>query len=192
MNEFLDRVGDPEVLDVIEGLLNLCQEREAEIADLHSELEKLRKIVREGKLGTTAPPPPRPKKAPALVGDDSDASGILVVEDSDVMRRQLVGLFMAHGFEVVASAANGAEAIRLFAEKNPALVTMDLKMPVMDGYEATREIKKINPNAKVIIISQVIEKDMILQSLKSGASEFIAKPVQPERLVQLVDRMLNS
>jgi two-component system chemotaxis response regulator CheY len=194
MNEFLEKVRDPEVLDIIEGLLNLCMARESQIAELHTEIEKLKKQMKDGKAA-----PARPKvaararaSAPEPSADSSEPHGILVVEDSDVMRRQLVGLFMAHGLEVVASAANGTEAIQLFKLKNPAVVTMDLKMPMMDGYEATREIKKINPDAKVIIVSQVIEKDMILQALKSGASEFVAKPVQPERLIQLVDRLLKT
>ncbi|HDS30237.1 MAG TPA: response regulator, partial [Firmicutes bacterium] len=174
----------------VEGLLNLCMAREAQIAELHTEIERLKKQIMAGKQALAKPKPGI--KSDETTETDSKSRGILVVEDSEVMRRQLVGLFMSHGYEVIASASNGSEALQIFKSKNPAIVTMDLKMPVMDGYEATREMKKINPNVKVIIISQVIEKDMILQALKAGASEFVAKPVQPERLIQLVDRLLKT
>ncbi len=191
MNEFLAKVHDPEVLDIVEGLLNLCAEREKHILELTGEIERLRKLLVEAKVDAGTKVERKPRKAEPDQ-ETTDRQGIMVVEDSDVMRRQLVGLFMAHGFEVVASAANGAEAVALYRDKRPLVVTMDLKMPVLDGYEATRQIREIDPDAKVIIVSQVIEKDMILQAIKSGASEFVAKPVQPERLIRLVDRLMQT
>jgi two-component system chemotaxis response regulator CheY len=99
---------------------------------------------------------------------------------------------MANGYKVVGEADNGLKAVRLFAEKHPTLVTMDLDMPVMDGYEATRQIKRIDPDAKVIVISQVMNRSMILDALDAGAIDFLTKPVPIDRLLQLMSRVIAS
>ena len=113
--------------------------------------------------------------------------GVLIVDDTEMMRVQLVQLFRSVGQKVVATAENGQEAIELYRKYHPALVTMDTDMPVMDGYEATREIKKIDPDARVVMISHVLERKMILEAIRCGATDYLVKPVQPERLLQMVE-----
>jgi two-component system chemotaxis response regulator CheY len=181
MNEF-KKTGDlTEMLEVIEGLLDLCMQREAQIAELIMERERpwFKKLFGSGT------PNNQPAKRQYVPGNGRE--GILVADDTEMMRLQLVQLFRSNGHKYVWSAINGAEAVELYARYKPALVTMDTDMPVMDGYEATRRIKEIDPDAKVVVISHVLERKMIVEAIRSGAIDYLVKPVQPDRLLKLVE-----
>lgn len=177
------------MLEVIEGLLDLCMQREAQIAELIMERERpwvKKSLETQEKIdGETDPRDPIAIKAFEFDGTES-REGVLIVDDTEMMRVQLVQLFRSVGQKVVATAENGLEAIELYRKYRPALVTMDTDMPVMDGYEATREIKKIDPDARVVMISHVLERKMILEAIRCGATDYLVKPVQPERLLQMI------
>ena len=183
MNEFLERVKDPEVLEVIEGLLNLCMEREREIADLVVEVERLKGA--DGALGD------RFIVAEPMRGANGRRD-VLVADGVDLSRRELADLLVKNGYEVVATAKDGEEAVQLYEEKRPALVTMDTHMPMLDGYQATRRIRELDPRAKVIVVSRVRDRNMVLEALRSGASDYVTKPIQPQRLLASVSRLLAS
>ena len=117
--------------------------------------------------------------------------GILVVDDTDVMRIRLVELLSSSGYRVVGQAGDGARAVELYLEKWPAVVTMDLDMPILDGYEATKKIKQLDPNAKVVVISQVLDRQMILKALNAGAIDFLVKPLRLDRFLQLIERLVT-
>lgn len=174
---------DPAVLGVIENLLNLCMEREEEISELSKELNELK-----------ADRQPNPSQNPASLkkAQSNDRRGVLVVDDSDVMRSRLVSLLLCNGFRIVGEAENGLRAVQMFKERRPAVVTMDLDMPIMDGYEATRLIRDLDPEVKVIVISQLLDRSMILNALNAGAVDFLVKPVQIDRLLQLVGRFMTA
>ena len=78
---------------------------------------------------------------------------ILIVDDAIFMRMKLKDILEKGGYEVVAEAQNGVEAVEKFKTENPDLVTMDITMPEMDGIAALKSIKEVNPNAKVIMCS---------------------------------------
>ncbi|KXZ39106.1 two-component system, chemotaxis family, response regulator CheY [Alkalithermobacter thermoalcaliphilus JW-YL-7 = DSM 7308] len=107
---------------------------------------------------------------------------VLIVDDATFMRNFLMDNIKKLGYEVVGEASNGKEAIEKYIQLKPDLVTMDITMPKMNGIEALKEIKKINKNAKVIMISDIGQHDKIIESIKNGATDFIIKPVHPERL----------
>jgi len=126
------------------------------------------------------------------MGDSAEKNprGILIADDCEVMVRVLCTLLNEGGHQVAATAADGIEAVRLFRQLNPELVIMDINMPRMNGLEATRRIIQLRPDAKVIILSIEVDKATVLQAMKCGAAHYIAKPIQPDRLLSIVGSLL--
>ncbi len=123
---------------------------------------------------------------------------ILVVEDVKSSRKQLVALLKREGFETL-EAANGEEAVEQFSQHHPDLILMDIHMPIMDGYEATRQIKERAGMAYVpiIFVSAESNDEAMAQALESGGDDFVTKPINVALLrakvnVQLRIRTLNN
>ncbi len=114
---------------------------------------------------------------------------ILVVDDSDFMRVRCRQLLVGEGYDVV-EAGNGQEAIDRYKESSPDLVMMDITMPVMDGITAVREIKKVDPKAKIIMCSALGQQATVLEAVKAGASDFVVKPFQADRVVAAIQKVL--
>lgn len=119
------------------------------------------------------------------------AKGILVVDDAQFMRTMLKQLIEENGYEVVGEAENGQEAIELYKENNPDLVTMDITMPDMDGIEATEKILDIDPDAQIVMCSAMGQKPMVVDALEAGAEDFIVKPIQPEKVKDTLQSILG-
>ncbi|MFC0213080.1 response regulator [Paenibacillus chartarius] len=115
-------------------------------------------------------------------------SKIMIVDDAAFMRAMLKQILLAMGNEVVAEASNGLEAVRLYPLVNPDLVTMDITMPEMDGIEALRNIRKLDPQAKVIMCSAMAQQKLVIDAITSGAKDFISKPFQEEKIVETINR----
>lgn len=116
------------------------------------------------------------------------AKRVLVVDDAIFMRMKLKDILEKNGFEVVAEAQNGLEAVEKYKAEKPDLVTMDITMPEMDGITALKEIKKIDPNAKVIMCSAMGQQSMVMEAIQSGASDFIVKPFDVDRVSQSLSK----
>ena len=101
---------------------------------------------------------------------------VLIVDDAVFIRLTLKTMLERNGYQVVGEAANGLEAIAKYSELKPDLVTMDITMPQMDGITALKAIKKIDPNAKVIMLSALGQESALKEAILSGASQFIVKP----------------
>jgi len=95
----------------------------------------------------------------------------------------------ATDFNVIGEAENGKVAVKLFRQLEPDIVLMDITMPEMDGLEALKEIMKINPRAKVIMISAVGKEEMVRDAVLSGAKGFIVKPFKEETLIKTLEKM---
>ena len=171
-----------EDLEVFEGLLDLCMVREEEIAKLSQRLEEVEKMLSDYSVASALE---RNRKA-----STSDNKGILVADSSDIMRRRLVNLLNSEGYWVVAEAETGKDAVEIYKQRKPALVTLDLDIPLINGYEATRQIRKFDPGAKVIIIGQNLNREMIVKAIGAGAVDFLVKPVRVGRLLQIVERLV--
>ena len=111
---------------------------------------------------------------------------ILIVDDAAFMRMMIKDILTKNGYEVVAEAANGVEAVELYKSHQPDLVTMDITMPEMDGIEAVKQIKAVNPAAKVIMCSA-----MVMDAIKAGANDFIVKPFQADRVLEAVKKIVG-
>jgi two-component system chemotaxis response regulator CheY len=119
------------------------------------------------------------------------AKKILIVDDATIMRLMLKHLFENNEFEVVGEAANGNEAVELYAQHKPDLVTMDITMPDMDGITAVKKILAIDPNAKIIMCSAMGQVDKVKAAVMAGAKSFLVKPLQPERVLATVKQVLG-
>ncbi|BDG59417.1 response regulator [Caldinitratiruptor microaerophilus] len=115
---------------------------------------------------------------------------ILLVDDAAFMRMRSAKLLTEHGYEV-AEAENGQEAVAKYQSWNPDLVLMDITMPVMDGITATRQIKSIDPDAKVVMVSALGQQTMVIEAIKAGARDFVVKPFEPEKILATVRKFVG-
>jgi NarL family two-component system response regulator LiaR len=112
---------------------------------------------------------------------------VLIVDDHTVVRDGLNALLSAEpGMEVVGAAADGVEAVKLTHELNPDVVLLDLVMPRMDGVQATIEIKRINPEARILVLTSFAENHQVFSAIKSGAIGYLMKDTSSEDLIQAI------
>ena len=116
---------------------------------------------------------------------------VLVVDDAAFMRMMVKDILSKNGYEVVGEAENGLKAVEKYQELKPDLTTMDITMPEMDGISAVKEIKKIDPSAKVIMCSAMGQQSMVVEAIQAGARDFIVKPFQPDRVLEAVRKAVG-
>ncbi|SHF51823.1 response regulator [Ornithinibacillus halophilus] len=116
---------------------------------------------------------------------------ILIVDDAAFMRMMIKDILTKNGFEVVGEAQDGNQAISLYNELKPDLVTMDITMPEMDGITALKEIKAGDPNAQIIMCSAMGQQAMVIDAIQAGAKDFIVKPFQADRVIEAIQKALN-
>lgn len=119
------------------------------------------------------------------------ATRVLVVDDAAFMRMMIKDILSKNGFEVVGEAENGLKAVEKYQELRPDLTTMDITMPEMDGISAVKQIKQIDPAAKVIMCSAMGQQAMVIEAIQSGARDFIVKPFQPDRVLEAVRKAVG-
>ena len=117
---------------------------------------------------------------------------LLVVDDALFMRKLISGVAAEAGWQVVGEAANGAEGVALYQQHRPDLVTMDLVMPVMGGLEALRQIRTFDPEAKVVVVTALDQKQSLMDSIRDGAIDFIVKPFERERVLALLAKVQKT
>ena len=119
--------------------------------------------------------------------DDRRAIRVLIADDQALMRGGFRMILDAEpDLEVIGEAIDGADAVRGFERWQPDVVVMDVRMPTMDGIEATRRITAIDPSAKVLILTTFDLDEYVYDALRAGASGFLLKDRPPEELVQAV------
>jgi two-component system, chemotaxis family, chemotaxis protein CheY len=111
---------------------------------------------------------------------------LLVVDDALFMRKMICGVAAEAGWKVVGEAGDGSAAVSLYQQLRPDLVTMDLVMPLMGGLEALREIRALDPEAKVVVVTALDQKQALMESIRDGAIDFIVKPFERERVLNLL------
>lgn len=117
------------------------------------------------------------------------AKRILITDDALFMRVTLKKILTENGFEVVGEAQNGQEAVNLYQQLKPDVVTMDITMPEMDGLQALKAIKAIDPNASIVMCTAMGQKNMVVEAIQAGAKDFIVKPFQPERVLEAMAKV---
>ncbi len=119
-------------------------------------------------------------------------ANILIVDDSRTSRKILREILEEAGHTIAAEGINGEDGYLKYKEVKPDLVTLDITMPKLDGIEVLQLIKKFDEDAKIIMITAAGQKEKMIQAIKYGAAEFIAKPYESEDVKQIIDKVLNS
>ena len=115
---------------------------------------------------------------------------ILVVDDAEFLRVRITKMLSADGHEVV-QADNGVNAIATYKAEKPDVVLMDITMPEMDGLTALKEIRKVDPGAKVIMLTALGQESVVLEAIKSGARDFVVKPFEPDRVLGALNKLIG-
>ena len=114
----------------------------------------------------------------------------MIVDDAAVMRIRLRDILESK-YKIVAEAANGEEALDLYAQYEPDFVTLDITMPQLNGIEALEQLIADHPEARVVIVSAVGQKRMVFEAIAKGARDFIIKPFDPQRVLLAIDRLFE-
>lgn len=109
---------------------------------------------------------------------------LMIVDDSTIIRRRIERCNTQGKFRLVASAANGLEAVEQFKKHRPQVITMDLTMPGMDGIQCIEKIMAINPDVRILVISALSDKATGILALQKGARGFLCKPFSDETLLK--------
>jgi two-component system chemotaxis response regulator CheY len=121
--------------------------------------------------------------------NEDDMARILVVDDAAFMRRMVSDVLTSGGHEVVGEAADGNEAVERYQELRPDVMTLDITMPEKDGLTALRELIAIDPGATVVMCSALGQESKVLEAVKAGAKDFIAKPFEPQRVLTAIEKV---
>lgn len=119
------------------------------------------------------------------------AKTILIADDIAFVRKTLTDIFSAAHYEVIGQASDGKAAVDLYAQLRPDLVTLDLVMPKMSGIEAARQIMKIEPRAKLIMITAMSQENLVMEAINAGIRDYILKPFEAQEILRVVDRILS-
>lgn len=114
---------------------------------------------------------------------------VLICDDALVMRMVIRKEIEKLGFEVVAEASDGEEAVALYKEYKPDITTMDITMPKKSGIVALQEIMAFDKNAKVVMVSAMGQEEWVKQSIIAGAKNFIVKPFTPDKLHEVLNKL---
>jgi len=118
---------------------------------------------------------------------------ILVVDDAQFTRNMLKKIINKTEIaEVIAEARNGVEAVSLYQELKPDLVTMDLVMPEQGGIETTEKILSFDPEAIIVIVSALGQEALVLEAAKKGAKDFIQKPFKADQIEDVLVRVAGK
>ncbi|MEW6488515.1 MAG: response regulator [Thermodesulfobacteriota bacterium] len=117
---------------------------------------------------------------------------VLVVDDAPFLRRRLRDILEAAGHRVVAEAEDGDQALALYEEHLPDVVTLDLVMPRRDGLETLRALRARHPDAAVIVCTSLSGEPALLEAVRLGACDYVLKPVSPGRLLEAVAKALEA
>ena len=119
------------------------------------------------------------------------AKNILICDDAAFMRMMIKDILTKNGYTIVGEAENGQKAVEKYNETKPDLVMMDITMPEMDGIQALKKIKATDPNAAIIMCSAMGQQAMVIESIQSGAKDFLVKPFQPDRVLEAVKKAIG-
>jgi two-component system chemotaxis response regulator CheY len=115
---------------------------------------------------------------------------LLVVDDAAFMRMRCSKLLTESGYQVI-EAENGVQAVEQYRAHHPDAVLLDITMPEMDGLTALKAIRKLDPNAKVAMVTAMGQQSTVMEALKAGARDFVLKPFQSDRVLATVKKLVG-
>ncbi len=120
------------------------------------------------------------------------ARTVLIVDDLKFARKTLNQILTDAHFKVVGEAENGKLAVAYFRKLKPDIVIMDIVMPEMSGIEATREILRENPYAKIIVLSAMTQENLVSDAITAGAKDYLIKPYTAKEVIRSVEHVLST
>jgi two-component system chemotaxis response regulator CheY len=117
---------------------------------------------------------------------------MMIVDDSNVIRRRIERCQRVDGLEVVGTASNGVEALSLFVELDPDVVTMDITMPQMDGIECVERMVNLKPGVLILVVSALADKATAVEAMEKGANGFLNKPFSDRQLNDALLELLGG
>lgn len=147
--------------------------------------------VNEDLLPGTEPYQKRVAKQAGSAVTENSKGTIVIVDDSMLIRHALRVLVEKAGYTVVCEAENGEEAIKVYKEYHPDLITLDITMPVMEGVEALRRIKEYDPAANAVMITAAGQQQKVIEAIKLGASKFIVKPFSRDEVLDTIAEVIR-
>ncbi len=130
------------------------------------------------------------KEDARILKRDGSPFRFLVVDDSEFIRRSMKVVVKLLNGEVVGEAKDGLEAIEMYKRTRPDIVTLDIVMPNMTGVEAVKHLVKLDPNAKVIMVSSLGYQDKVKEAIVNGAKYFIVKPFKPMAAAKTIKKVI--
>ena len=115
---------------------------------------------------------------------------LLVTDDAAIIREIIKDAAISAGWQIVGEATNGREAAERYAELRPDACTLDLVMPKYDGLYALREIIKLDADARVVVVSAIDQKKVLVEALRAGASDFVVKPFDRQVLIETLEQIV--
>ncbi len=116
---------------------------------------------------------------------------VLIVDDAMFMRKMLGDILSGAGYDVVGEAENGKDALKMYRNLQPDIVTMDITMPICSGIEGVQLITAEFPEAVVLMISAMGQENMVIDAVKSGAKGFIVKPFDKDKILTTIERLVR-
>ena len=127
------------------------------------------------------------------VVSNTSAKKILIVDDASFMRTVLKDLIKGNGLaSEIIEASDGIEGVKAYQAHKPDLVTMDVNMPRADGVQALRAILKINPKAKVVMVTSVEQKEIVKDAMSLGARDYVVKPFDRSSVSLVLNKVLRQ
>jgi len=115
---------------------------------------------------------------------------VLIVDDAPVVRHLLKNLLEKHGYTVVGEGENGNDALDKYKSLSPDIVTMDITMPDADGIVGVKNILSFDPKAKIVMITAIDQRKFLLEAIKAGATDYIVKPFEDDRVISAIQKAL--
>ena len=122
----------------------------------------------------------------------AEPAQIILVDDHQLLRKGLIKILNANGFTDIIEAANGEELLEILKNTSPDIILLDLYMPKMNGFESIKHIKKVNPHAKVLVVSMLDDKVSIIQMIKSGVDGYLLKDSDPKEIIEAIQIILEG
>ncbi|MHA1672893.1 MAG: response regulator [Promethearchaeota archaeon] len=114
---------------------------------------------------------------------------ILIVDDAKFMRNILKKILSGAGYNIIGEAETADEGIKLYSEKKPDFVTMDICMPNKSGIEAIKAIKAIDDDANILVCSALGQELLVMEAIQAGAKDFIVKPFKKEKILETISKL---
>lgn len=118
---------------------------------------------------------------------------LVIIDDATFMRSMIKRIISGNDdFDVIGEGENGIEAIELAKKLKPDLMTLDVTMPKMDGIDSIKGILKASPKTRILMISAMGQQSMMIEAVKAGAKDFIVKPFEESKIIEVLNNIITD